>query len=35
VLCPANREARALAIALAIEGLVGPPPRPDLAGFLA
>jgi aspartyl-tRNA(Asn)/glutamyl-tRNA(Gln) amidotransferase subunit A len=35
VLCPANREARALAIALAIEDLVGPPPRPDLAGFLA
>jgi aspartyl-tRNA(Asn)/glutamyl-tRNA(Gln) amidotransferase subunit A len=35
VLCPANREARALAIALAIEDLVGPPPRPDLSGFLA
>jgi aspartyl-tRNA(Asn)/glutamyl-tRNA(Gln) amidotransferase subunit A len=34
ILCPANREARALAIALAIEDLVGLPPRPDLGGFL-
>ncbi len=34
LLCPANHEARALAIALAIEDLVGPPPRPDLSGFL-
>ncbi len=33
VVCPGGRDADALAIALALEGLVGPPPRPDLSGF--
>jgi aspartyl-tRNA(Asn)/glutamyl-tRNA(Gln) amidotransferase subunit A len=35
VLCPAQHDARALAIALTLEQLLGPPPKPDLAGFLA
>jgi aspartyl-tRNA(Asn)/glutamyl-tRNA(Gln) amidotransferase subunit A len=34
VLCPAGHDAKALAIALAPEELLGPPPQPDLAGFL-
>ena len=35
ILCPPGHDARALAIALALEQLLGPPPRPDLAAFLA
>ena len=35
ILCPAQQDARALSIALALEQLFGPPPKPDLAGFLA
>ena len=35
ILCPAGHDARALAIALTLEELFGPPPQPDLAGFLA
>ncbi len=35
VLGPAGGEAGALAIARAIEELIGPPPAPDLRGFLA
>ena len=34
VLCPHGQDARALAIALTLEELFGPPPRPDLGGFL-
>ena len=34
VMCRGNEEARALAIALLFEDLFGPPPRPDLKGFL-
>ena len=35
VLCRAGDDARALAIALTLEELLGPPPQPDLAAFLA
>ena len=35
VLCPAGGDARALAIALTLEELLGPPPQPDLTAFLA
>jgi aspartyl-tRNA(Asn)/glutamyl-tRNA(Gln) amidotransferase subunit A len=35
LLCPANRDAHTLAAARAIEDLLGPPPRPDVTGFLA
>ena len=35
VIAPAFAEAKALAIACLVERLIGPPPRPDLAGFLA
>jgi aspartyl-tRNA(Asn)/glutamyl-tRNA(Gln) amidotransferase subunit A len=34
VLCPAGHDAKALAIALTLEELFGPPPQPDLAAFL-
>ncbi len=34
VLCPAGEDAKALSIALALEDVVGAPPRPDLSGFL-
>lgn len=34
IICPPYQEARALSIALAIEGMVGAPPPPDLTGFL-
>ena len=33
VMCPAWADAKALSIALAIEGIVGPPPLPDLTPF--
>jgi aspartyl-tRNA(Asn)/glutamyl-tRNA(Gln) amidotransferase subunit A len=35
VLCPGGADAQALAIALALEQLLGPPPRPDLSALLA
>ncbi len=35
VLCPRGHDARALAIALTLEQLLGPPPKPDLEPFLA
>jgi aspartyl-tRNA(Asn)/glutamyl-tRNA(Gln) amidotransferase subunit A len=35
ILCPAQQDARALSIALLLEQLLGAPPKPDLAGFLA
>ena len=34
ILCPHRQDARALSIALAVEEVVGVPPRPDLARFL-
>jgi aspartyl-tRNA(Asn)/glutamyl-tRNA(Gln) amidotransferase subunit A len=34
IVCPGGGDAEALAIALAIEDLIGPPPRPDVSGFL-
>ncbi len=34
VLCPAHHDSRALSIALALEAVIGAPPRPDLSGFL-
>jgi aspartyl-tRNA(Asn)/glutamyl-tRNA(Gln) amidotransferase subunit A len=34
ILCPTQRDARALAIALTLEQLFGTPPKPDLAAFL-
>jgi aspartyl-tRNA(Asn)/glutamyl-tRNA(Gln) amidotransferase subunit A len=34
ILCPTQHDARALAIALTLEQLFGPPPKPDLAAFL-
>jgi aspartyl-tRNA(Asn)/glutamyl-tRNA(Gln) amidotransferase subunit A len=34
ILCPAGHDAAALTLALTLEELLGPPPRPDLAGFL-
>ena len=34
VVCPGGHDADALSIALAIEDLIGPPPRPDVARFL-
>jgi aspartyl-tRNA(Asn)/glutamyl-tRNA(Gln) amidotransferase subunit A len=34
ILCPAGQDAKALAIALTLEELLGPPPAPDLARFL-
>ena len=34
VLCPANHDAEAMSIGLALQGLIGVPPLPDLAGFL-
>ncbi len=34
LLCPAFTEERALSMAMAIEDLVGPPPKPDLAAYL-
>jgi aspartyl-tRNA(Asn)/glutamyl-tRNA(Gln) amidotransferase subunit A len=34
VMCPANREGRALSIALAFENIVGVPPLPDVSAFL-
>jgi len=34
VICPAGGDAGALSIALGLEALFGPPPRPDLGGFL-
>lgn len=35
IVCPGGADAEALAIALAIEDLIGPPPGPDLSGFLS
>lgn len=35
ILCPPGRDARAVSIARGIEKLIGPAPKPDLAGFLA
>ncbi len=35
VICPGFAELKLLSIALAIEQIVGPPPMPDLSGFLA
>ena len=35
VVCPAGEDSRALAIALAIEAVIGPPPRADVTAFLA
>ena len=35
LLCPAHREAQALAVAQAIEDLLGSPPRPDLTGYVS
>jgi aspartyl-tRNA(Asn)/glutamyl-tRNA(Gln) amidotransferase subunit A len=34
ILCPAHGDATALSIALMLEDLLGPPPRPDLSAFL-
>ena len=34
VVCPRERDADALSIALAIEDVIGPPPRPDVSRFL-
>lgn len=34
IFCPAGRDARAVSIGRAIENLVGPSPKPDLAAFL-
>ncbi|MBI4182432.1 MAG: amidase [Proteobacteria bacterium] len=34
VICAGGEDRRALAVALAVEALVGPPPRPNLSGFL-
>ena len=34
VVCPRGRDADALSIALAIEDVIGPPPRPNVSGFL-
>ena len=34
VMCRGNEERRALAIALLFEDILGPPPRPDVQGFL-
>jgi len=33
ILCPAHDDAAALAIAMLLEDLLGPPPRPDLSAF--
>jgi len=35
VICPGFAELKLLSVALAIEQIVGPPPVPDLSGFLA
>jgi Asp-tRNA(Asn)/Glu-tRNA(Gln) amidotransferase A subunit family amidase len=35
IVCAPGADARALGIARLIEDLVGPPPKPDLAPFLA
>jgi aspartyl-tRNA(Asn)/glutamyl-tRNA(Gln) amidotransferase subunit A len=34
VICPGGADMRLLALALAVEALVGPPPTPDLSGFI-
>ncbi|MBV8165363.1 MAG: amidase [Alphaproteobacteria bacterium] len=34
VICPGGADMRLLALALAVEAVVGPPPVPDLSGFL-
>lgn len=34
VICGGGEESRLMSIALALEGVFGPPPRPDLRGFL-
>jgi aspartyl-tRNA(Asn)/glutamyl-tRNA(Gln) amidotransferase subunit A len=35
VICPGGADMRLLALALAVEAVVGPPPAPDLVGFAA
>ncbi len=35
VICPGGADMRLLALALAVEAVVGPPPAPDLSGFAA